>query len=147
MVTTALFGALGAVAIFEAVAKLGQSQPVPVLTPGATTGGQATTGQQAPAGYFIVAPLSALSGKASAYFNHPTRGLSILVDYGGQWRAFSALCTHAGCTVDFTGSQIYCPCHGGSFSPTSGAVLGGPPQTPLPEYSVQIQGGSLYVSG
>lgn len=151
--TTALFGALAAVSVFEALAKLDQPQSVPVLAPGATsgtaTGGQATTGQQAPApaGYYFVAPLSSLSGKTSAYFNHPTRGLSILVNYGGQWRAFSAICTHAGCTVDFTGSQIYCPCHGGYFSAANGAVTGGPPPTPLAEYAVLVQNGDLYVGG
>ena len=69
-----------------------------------------------------------------------------MIDFGGEWRAFSALCTHAGCTVDFTGSSIYCPCHAGYFSPTSGAVQGGPPPTPLPEFGVVVQGGSLYVS-
>lgn len=93
-----------------------------------------------------MAPASALAGKTSAYFNHPTGGSSILVDFGGQWRAFGAFCTHAGCVVNFTGSSIYCPCHAGYFSPTNGSAQGGPPSTPLPEYGVIIQGGSLYVS-
>ena len=70
----------------------------------------------------------------------------MLVDYGGQWRAFSAICTHAGCTVQLTGSEIFYPCHSGSFSPVKGNVLGGPPPTPLHELAVQIQGGSLYVA-
>lgn len=135
------FGAIGVVSAIEVVAKMGGSGPVSVLT--ASTPGQS---QQTPSGYVLVSPLSALSGKSSAYFNHPTRGLSILVDYGGEWRGFSAICTHAGCTVDFTGSEIYCPCHGGAFSPTSGSVLGGPPPSPLPEYTVLIQGGNLYVN-
>ena len=143
---TALFGALGAVSVFEAIAKLDGSQPVPVLASTA----QSATGQQAqapaPAGYFFVAPLSALAGKSSAYFNHPSKGLSILVDFGGQWRAFSAICTHAGCTVQFTGTQIYCPCHGGAFSAASGSVVAGPPPTPLPEYAVSVQNGYIYVS-
>ena len=90
--------------------------------------------------------MTALSGKSSAYFNHPTQGSSILVDYGGQWRAFSSVCTHAGCTVQFTGSSVYCPCHAGYFSPTNGSVQGGPPTTPLPEFGVVVQNGSLYVS-
>ncbi|MDG6900769.1 MAG: Rieske (2Fe-2S) protein [Nitrososphaerota archaeon] len=108
--------------------------------------GTQTQSLQAPAGYIYVAPASALSGKTSAYFNHPTGGSCILVDYGGQWRAFSAVCTHAGCVVDFTGSSIYCPCHAGYFSPTNGSIQGGPPPSPLAEYGVVVQGGSLYVS-
>ena len=105
-----------------------------------------TQGQQPPAGYVYVAPVSALSGKTSAYFNHPTGGLSILVYFGGQWRAFSAVCTHAGCTVQFTGSEVYCPCHAGYFSASNGAVVSGPPPTPLAEYGVVVQNGDLYVS-
>lgn len=137
----AVFGAVSAVSLFEALAKLGQSQPVSVIT----SGGQAQA-TQAPAGMLYVAPLSGLAGKTFAYFNHPTKGLCILVDYAGQWRAFSAVCTHAGCTVQFTVSEIFCPCHSGSFSPVNGSVLGGPPPTPLPELAVQIQGGDVYVA-
>ena len=102
--------------------------------------------QAVPAGYVLVAPVSALSGKTSAYFNHPSRGLSLLVDFSGQWRAFSATCTHAPCTVDFSGSAIVCPCHGGTYNPTNGAVTGGPPPAPLPEMTVLIQNGNLYVA-
>jgi Rieske Fe-S protein len=107
---------------------------------------QSSTSQQPPSGYVLVAPLSALNGKTSAYFNHPTHGLSLLVNVGGQWKAFSATCTHQPCTVQYAGSQIQCPCHGGAFDPNNGAVLGGPPPTPLPELGVVIQNGNLYVS-
>ena len=139
----AIFGAIGVTSVVEAIAKLDQPQAAPILNSGGQT---QTQTQQAPAGYVFVAPMSALAGKSSAYFTHPTRGVSILVDYSGQWRAFSALCTHAGCTVQFTGSQIYCPCHAGYFSPVNGNVQGGPPPTSLPEYGVQIVNGNLYVS-
>lgn len=90
--------------------------------------------------------MSALSGKASAYFNHPVAGTSILVNVGGSWRAFNAACTHAGCTVQYTGSSIYCPCHAGYFSPSNGAVQSGPPPTALPEFGVLIQNADLFVS-
>lgn len=136
------FGAIGIAAFVEALAKLeAPSQAALLRTPGGST-----SGQQAPSGYVYVAPVSALSGKSSAYFNHPVYGSSILVDFGGAWRAFSAICTHAGCVVDFTGSAIYCPCHAGYFSPSNGSVQGGPPPSPLPEYGVTVQGGGLYVS-
>lgn len=138
----AVFGAIGILGFFEAVAKLGEQSPPSSLQISTTSGGT----QQVLAGYVYVAPLSALAGKTSAYFNHPSHGSSILVDFGGQWRAFSALCTHAGCVVDYTGSSIYCPCHAGYFSPSNGGVQGGPPPTPLPEYGVSVQSGALYVS-
>ncbi|MDE1857986.1 MAG: Rieske (2Fe-2S) protein [Thaumarchaeota archaeon] len=138
---TAVFGAIGALSFFEALTKLG-GQAAPSTLQVTTSGGS----QLAPAGYLYVAPLSALAGKTSAYFNHPTHGSSILVNFGGSWRAFSAVCTHAGCVVDFTGSSIYCPCHAGYFSPSNGSVQSGPPPTPLPEFGVTEQAGALYVS-
>ncbi len=104
------------------------------------------TSGQVPAGYILVTALSALAGKTSAYFNHPSRGLSLLVNFAGQWRAFSATCTHAPCTVQFAGSSIQCPCHGGTFSPSNGAVQGGPPPSPLPQMTVLIENNDLYVT-
>lgn len=139
-----LFGAIGTLSFFEAAAKL--ESPSQTATPKPLGGGAQTPSLQAPSGYVYVANVSALAGKSSAYFNHPTAGSSILVNFGGQWRAFSAICTHAGCLVSFTGSSIYCPCHAGYFSPTNGSVQRGPPPSPLPEYGVIINGSSLYVS-
>jgi Rieske Fe-S protein len=105
-----------------------------------------TSSQSVPPDYVLVTPLSALAGKTSAYFNHPAHGLSLLVNVAGQWKAGSANCTHAPCTVQYNGSQIQCPCHGGTFDPNTGAVLGGPPPRPLPQYSVLVQNNNLYVS-
>jgi cytochrome b6-f complex iron-sulfur subunit len=100
----------------------------------------------APAGYVLVAQLSSLSGKSSAYFNHPTHGNSILLSLNGQWMAFSATCTHRPCTVDFQSSELYCPCHGATFSASNGSVTRGPAPTKLAEYGVIVQNGGVYVS-
>lgn len=65
----------------------------------------------------------------------------------GQYKAFSAKCTHAGCIVDqVKASQIQCPCHGSRFSITDGAVQEGPAPTPLPSYQVAVEGGNLKVT-
>jgi Rieske Fe-S protein len=113
--------------------------------------GSSTTGQQqstisAPAGYVFIAQLSALGGLSYAYFTHPDHGSSIFVNINGQWKAFSSTCTHRPCTVQYQGSSIYCPCHGGTFSPNNGSVTGGPPPSPLPEYGVSIINDNVYVS-
>ena len=60
--------------------------------------------------------------------------------------AYSALCTHQGCVVDYNASakSLDCPCHGGRFDPyNGGAVLGGPPPVALPKYSVAIKGDAI----
>ncbi len=112
----------------------------------ASTAPSQTSPTSAPAGYVLVAQLSSLSGKTSAYFTHPSHGNSILLSMNGQWRAFSATCTHRVCTVEFQGSELYCPCHGATFSATNGSVTRGPAQVTLGEYGVIEQGGGVYVS-
>ncbi len=59
--------------------------------------------------------------------------------------AYSAVCTHQGCTVayDALSHSMNCPCHGAKFDSTSGAVLAGPAQTPLPKISVAISGANI----
>jgi len=53
--------------------------------------------------------------------------------------AFSAICTHQGCTVRPAGAELDCPCHGSVFD-LKGAVLQGPAQRPLPAVRVAISG-------
>jgi cytochrome b6-f complex iron-sulfur subunit len=63
-----------------------------------------------------------------------------------DFRAFSAICTHLGCAVNWRKEQedIFCPCHGGKFD-TEGHVTGGPPPSPLPRYPVTTSEGELRV--
>jgi Rieske Fe-S protein len=141
-------GGVSALELFELrLGSGGQSGSVTLLqTTTQQSTGSTQAAQSVPAGYTFVTGVGALAGKTSAYFNHPTGGLSLLLNLGGQWKAFSATCTHAPCTVGYTGSQIQCPCHGGLFNPADGSVISGPPPTRLPEYGVLVQSNNLYVS-
>lgn len=64
----------------------------------------------------------------------------------GEYAAFSAICTHLGCTVAYVQSvdQFQCPCHGSIYSASTGAVLGGPAPSPLPRIAVVEAAGDLY---
>jgi Rieske Fe-S protein len=53
--------------------------------------------------------------------------------------AFSAICTHEGCTVRPAGQELDCPCHGSVFD-LKGAVLNGPAQRPLRPVKVTLSG-------
>lgn len=66
----------------------------------------------------------------------------------GRWVAFSAVCTHLGCTVEFQPAQnrIHCACHGGIYDPYSGANVSGPPPKPLPAYPVKLVEKGIVVS-
>ncbi|WP_035794153.1 Rieske (2Fe-2S) protein [Kitasatospora mediocidica] len=65
----------------------------------------------------------------------------------GQYKGFSATCTHAGCLVDQVASNlIQCPCHGSRFNINDGSVAAGPAPSPLPEYQVTVTNGAFQVS-
>jgi thiosulfate dehydrogenase [quinone] large subunit len=66
---------------------------------------------------------------------------------GSHFIAFDAVCTHAGCTVEYdpTAVQFRCPCHGGVFDALTGQVLQGPPPSPLRGIPVQVTDGQLRV--
>jgi Rieske Fe-S protein len=102
------------------------------------SGGDAKAGGPAIASTSEVAPGSALKFKDSG---NP----SFLVHLdSGNFVAYSAICTHQGCTVAYQGGQLACPCHGSVFDPANGgAVVTGPATTPLPEIPVKVQGGEV----
>ncbi len=65
----------------------------------------------------------------------------------GTFKCFSAVCTHAGCTVSgVSNGVISCPCHGSRFSATDGSVKGGPAPSPLAAKKVSVQGDSVVLA-
>ena len=54
--------------------------------------------------------------------------------------AFSAICTHQGCTVAPAGAKLNCPCHGSVFNALTGAVEQGPASRSLPAVAVKVSG-------
>ncbi|MER5888462.1 Rieske (2Fe-2S) protein [Streptomyces sp. NPDC001941] len=71
-------------------------------------------------------------------------GVVVTQPRAGEYKAFSATCTHQGCTVkDVAGGTINCPCHGSKFDPADGSVKAGPASTPLPAAPITVEGGSI----
>jgi len=64
-----------------------------------------------------------------------------------QLVAFSAVCTHLDCTVQYRSDfgAIWCACHNGKYD-LAGRNISGPPPRPLDEYRVVIQGGEVFIS-
>jgi Rieske Fe-S protein len=57
--------------------------------------------------------------------------------------AFSAVCTHQGCTVAPKGADLVCPCHGSIFNALTGEVKQGPAKKPLPSVPVKVENGKV----
>ncbi len=64
----------------------------------------------------------------------------------GQVVAFSAVCTHAGCTVAPAGKEFDCPCHGSRFNAATGDVIQGPAPSPLTKLTAVVSGNTVTVS-
>jgi len=115
----------------------GASPPTP------TSSVAAASGPPASASAGVVGDLASVKRTGSEVFTVPTSGdpgvLVALAD--GSVVAFDAVCTHAGCTVEYDPSQLVlaCPCHGAVFDATAhGAVLAGPTDIPLVELPISI---------
>jgi thiosulfate dehydrogenase [quinone] large subunit len=131
-----------------------QPQPGRHSTPGSSRTGSSRTGSSrtgssraGTSGKAIVAASSVPVGQAKSFLDAKTRQPAWLVHVTAtQFVAFSAICTHAGCTVQFdpAAEQFVCPCHGGSYDARTGRVLGGPPPTPLPQVPVRLSNGEVF---
>ena len=84
------------------------------------------------------AELKPNSGKVFKFGNRP--GIVVRTS-DGEVRAFSAVCTHLDCTVQFKGdtSQLWCACHNGTYD-LGGNVVSGPPPRSLERFSVNVRG-------
>lgn len=88
------------------------------------------------------------SGEIASTSDVPDGGGVILGDAGvvvtqpepGEFRAFSATCTHQACMVTGVTETIDCVCHGSRFSLLDGSVVEGPATEPLPERPIRVKG-------
>jgi cytochrome b6-f complex iron-sulfur subunit len=84
------------------------------------------------------------SGQIFKFGNRP--GILVRTP-AGELRAFSAVCTHLNCTVQYRSdlSQIWCACHNGHYD-LGGKNVEGPPPRPLDPYVVNVRGNQIVVS-
>ncbi|WP_063737189.1 Rieske (2Fe-2S) protein [Streptomyces sp. RTd22] len=62
----------------------------------------------------------------------------------GQFKAFSSICTHQGCSVgDVSDGTINCPCHQSKFDISDGSPKGGPATKALPGAKIKVEGTSI----
>lgn len=64
----------------------------------------------------------------------------------GEFKCFTAVCTHTGCLVNTVTTTINCPCHGSAFDISTGEVVGGPAPAPLAETAITTEGDQVVLS-
>ena len=101
----------------------------------------------------LLANAANIPSNQSLALNDPTYGPIMLIHLdNGQFVAYSSICTHAGCQVQFdpAGRDIACPCHGAVYDPYNNAqVVAGPAPYPLQKIPIQYDPstGNIYLSG
>ncbi len=133
----------------------GTGSAAPANNPAAASAGSGETAaagaSQAPAAGPVVARVSQLTAGRPIAFDDPISGdPGVLVKLAdGKIVAFDALCTHAGCTVEWdpTYDLLVCPCHGAAFDPAHGAqAVAGPTNTPLSPIPIHVDTASGRIS-
>ncbi len=151
---------LGIAGVATAMRGAARPGPAAAALPGATrrrtvrhrrphpraSAGTAHSRPDVPAGAVKLGRASALRADAAALYRDPADGSPDIVvrHRDGSLSAFSAVCTHAGCQVEFQSGVLLCPCHGSEFDASTGAVLQGPAVAPLPAKRVIQRRGSIY---
>jgi thiosulfate dehydrogenase [quinone] large subunit len=114
---------------------------------GQTTGQGSSSGK--PKGGVKIGKSSAVAvGGVLAFTNPKTNDPSyVLQPKSGTYLAYSAVCTHQGCTVGYDqgSSQFACPCHGARFDASTGDAVRGPAKKPLAKVNIVESNGNLYV--
>jgi arsenite oxidase small subunit len=107
-----------------------------------------------------IAALAELRPGHPLNFTYPQAEAAVLLDMGrrvdggvgpnGSIVAFSALCQHMGCPVNFDPrqSKLVCSCHASVFDPARGGdCVEGPSTRGLPRITLKIDGGSVFATG
>ena len=94
----------------------------------------------------VAAKVGELKDNAAKVFKFGSTPAILIRTPDGNYRAFTAVCTHLGCTVQYRSDlhEIWCPCHNGMYN-LQGRNISGPPPRPLAQYQVHIQGEDIVV--
>src|SRR5262249_34446691 len=116
----------------------------PSTTPEQPSGGS-NSSQAAPEGEKIAAASDIPVGGGLVL---PNQKVVVTQPSAGTFKAFSATCTHQGCTVN-EGAEgtLDCPCHGSKFAIADGSVVNGPARRPLPARNVVVSGNDVLLQG
>jgi len=147
-----LGGAAAAAVGLPALAACGTDDPDSATDPASSP---TSSSSSADAGSEAPDDAGAGAGALAVTSDIPVGGCAVFADHKcvvtqpseGNFKAFSSVCTHQGCTVSAgTDGVIPCTCHGSQFSMEDGSVLQGPATAPLPEKAITVDGDSIILA-
>lgn len=105
------------------------------------------TGESAAASVTLPIKAGEVKPNSGQIFKFGARPGILVRTASGELRAYSAVCTHLNCTVQYRAdvSHIWCACHNGHFD-LNGQNIAGPPPRPLEAYVVNVRGGQIVIS-
>ena len=117
-----------------------------LLLAACTPQGSGASGDGAGNGDSATVPLSSIpvGGAVSAQLG--STPIVVSQPSAGSVVAFSAVCTHQGCTVAPQGKEFDCPCHGSRFDGTTGDVINGPARNPLTKLKAAVSGDKVTIT-
>ena len=128
-------GAIGAAGVLAAC---GSSSPAPSTERRWSNGGGAPASPQ---------PIKVTDVPAGGGAIFPDQNVVVTQPVAGQFKAFSATCTHEQCIVSrIQQGRIICPCHGSEYNIADGSVANGPATRPLPPKTATVTGDTITVA-
>ncbi|MET4662622.1 Rieske (2Fe-2S) protein [Streptomyces fungicidicus] len=110
-------------------------------TGGSSDGGDTSGGDAGGGGNALASTADIPEGGGKVFAD---RKVVVTQPTAGEFKAFSATCTHQGCAVkSIADGVINCPCHNSNFSITDGSVKSGPATKPLPAVEITVSGDSI----
>jgi Rieske Fe-S protein len=97
--------------------------------------------------FVVAAKADELRNNSGKVFKFGSKPALLVRTVAGEYRAFSAVCTHLNCTVQYRSDlrEIWCACHNGLYD-LEGRNVSGPPPRPLEKYEVHVQSEDVVVT-
>lgn len=140
----AVLGGVAAVGAGTVLAACGSDEPTGSGGGGDATSGDGGSGGDAPAGGEIGTTADVPVGGGTVF---QKQKIVVTQPTEGDFKAFTAVCTHQGCTVgSVNGDTIQCNCHGSQYNAADGAVKKGPAPKALAPKKITVEGDKLIVT-
>jgi Rieske Fe-S protein len=136
---------LRATALGVAVAGVGVTAAACSSSNTAAQGSAAQTAQAATtSGAGATATVATSKVPVDGGFIDQTNRVVVTQPSAGEFKAFTAVCTHQQCTVSTVSNNvIQCPCHGSQYSAKDGSVIQGPAPSPLAAMTCKVSGSTI----